>query len=118
MIAAFEGAWSSEGFYSREHEERRLDEGREALRRFVAREQASRRVPLAIEREFQFKLGPRRGRRAAGTASTSGDGGIVLVDYKTSEIDDAGQGRRARAREPARRPARALRARLPRDRTA
>ncbi len=51
------GAWSSEGFYSREHEERRFEEGRDTLRRFVAREEARRQAPLAIERDFRFKLG-------------------------------------------------------------
>ncbi len=87
VIAAFEGAWSSEGFYSREHEERRLEEGRETLRRFVAREEASRRVPLAIEKEFRFKLG---NDLVVGRWDRidERDGGIVLVDYKTSEIDD------------------------------
>jgi DNA helicase II / ATP-dependent DNA helicase PcrA len=87
VILVFEGAWSSDGFYSREHEERRLEEGRETLRRFVAREQARRQVPLAIEREFRFKLGndivvgrwDRIDERPEG---------IVLVDYKTSEVAD------------------------------
>src|SRR5262249_9751044 len=54
VLAAFEGAWSSEGFYSREHEELRLEQGRAALRRFVARESAAQRVPLAVEMDFKF----------------------------------------------------------------
>jgi DNA helicase-2/ATP-dependent DNA helicase PcrA len=89
VVAAFEGGWSSEGFYSREHEERRLEEGREALRRFVAREDRQP-VPLAVERTFRFRVGPN-------TVEGRWDriderpGGIVLVDYKTAEIDDAPQ---------------------------
>jgi DNA helicase-2/ATP-dependent DNA helicase PcrA len=87
VISAFEGAWSSEGFYSLEHEERRLEEGRETLRRFVAREATHRQTPLAIERDFRFKLGndivvgrwDRIDERPEG---------IVLVDYKTSEVAD------------------------------
>jgi tetratricopeptide (TPR) repeat protein len=58
VVSAFEGAWSSEGFFSREHEERRLAEGRDALRRFVAREDAANRPPLAVEAEFKFRIGP------------------------------------------------------------
>jgi DNA helicase-2/ATP-dependent DNA helicase PcrA len=100
VLAAFESAWSSEGFYSREHEERRLDEGRSALRRFVAREIASRRVPLAVEMEFRFRLGPDvvvgRWDRI-----DEAEGGIVLVDYKTSAVDDA-QKAEERARESVR----------------
>ena len=87
VVAAFESAWSSEGFYSREHEERRLEEGRQTLRRFVAREEDGRDVPLAIERDFRFRLGPdivvgrwdRIDERPEG---------IVLVDYKTSAVEE------------------------------
>ena len=87
VIGAFEGAWASEGFYSRQHEEMRLEEGREALRRFVAREEASQRVPLAIEREFRFRLG--RNDLVVGRWDRIDERpvGIVLVDYKTSEIE-------------------------------
>ncbi len=34
LVAAFEAAWTSEGFVSRDHEEARLEAGRNALRRF------------------------------------------------------------------------------------
>ena len=84
---AFESAWSSEGFFSREHEERRLAEGKEVLRRFIQRELASGRVPLASEMEFKFRIGNDvvvgRWDRIDEV-----DGEVVLVDYKTSEIDD------------------------------
>ena len=87
VVAALEGAWSSEGFYSREHEERRLEEGRDTLRRFVEREEASRQVPLAIERDFRFKLDADL---VVGRWDRIDERreGIVLVDYKTSEIGD------------------------------
>ena len=89
VVGAFEGAWSSEGFYSREHEELRLEEGRQTLRRFVAREDASRRVPLAIERDFKFKLSSNDVVIGRWDRIDERDGGIVLVDYKTAEIDSA-----------------------------
>ena len=87
VVSALEGAWSSEGFYSREHEERRLEEGRETLRRFVAREEARRQVPLAIERDFRFKL---ENDLVVGRWDRIDERpeGIVLVDYKTSEVGD------------------------------
>jgi len=87
VIAAFEGAWSSEGFLSRDHEERRLEAGRATLRRFVAREQAAARVPLAIEMDFRFRHGANLivGRWDRIDERPEG---IVLVDYKSSEVDD------------------------------
>jgi DNA helicase II / ATP-dependent DNA helicase PcrA len=87
VVAAFEQAWSGEGFHSREHEERRLEQGREALRRFVAREQSSGRVPLAIEMDFKFKLGFDAVKGRWDRIDETG-GGAVLVDYKTTDIDD------------------------------
>ena len=57
LVAAFEAAWSNEGFVSRQHEEARLAAGREALRRF--REEQLRPgsiVPTYVEREFAFSL--------------------------------------------------------------
>ncbi len=89
VVAAFEGAWSSEGFYSRAHEELRLSEGRATLRRFVQREDASGMLPLAIEREFKFKLSPQDIVSGRFDRIDQRDGGIVLVDYKTSDIDSA-----------------------------
>ncbi len=90
VVSALEDAWSSEGFYSREHEERRLEEGRETLRRFVAREETSRQAPLAIERDFRFKLG---NDLVVGRWDRIDERpeGIVLVDYKTSEVGDPGK---------------------------
>ena len=97
VIGVFEQAWSNEGFYSREHEERRLEEGREALRRFVARELASSRVPLAIERDFKFKLGENVVVGRWDRIDEDADG-IVLVDYKTAEVEDPEQARERAAR--------------------
>jgi DNA helicase-2/ATP-dependent DNA helicase PcrA len=97
VAGALEQAWSSEGFFSREHEERRLEEGRATLRRFVAREEATGRVPLAIEMEFRFRLGLDSVRGRWDRIDERPEG-IVLVDYKTSEIEDANK-----ARERARR---------------
>jgi DNA helicase-2/ATP-dependent DNA helicase PcrA len=87
VVAAFESAWSSEGFLTPEHEERRLAEGRAALRRFVERDAASGLKPLAVETEFKFKVDDdvvigrwdRIDERPEG---------IVLVDYKSSEVEE------------------------------
>ncbi len=90
VVAAFESAWSADGFLSREHEDRMLEQGREALRRFVARDAAAGIRPLAVETEFRFRVGEdvvigrwdRIDERA---------GRIVLVDYKSSEVEEPGR---------------------------
>jgi DNA helicase-2/ATP-dependent DNA helicase PcrA len=87
VVAAFESAWSSEGFLTREHEERMLEQGRAALRRFVEREAKSAVRPLAVETEFKFKVD---GDVVQGRWDRIDERpeGIVLVDYKTSEVGE------------------------------
>ena len=58
LDAAFEAAWSNEGFMSCDHEEARLTAGRAALRRFrEAQLQPGAVIPTYVEREFAFMLG-------------------------------------------------------------
>ena len=125
LLAAFDRAWSNEGFLTREHEEARLAAGRAALRRF--REEQLRPgtvVPAYVEREFSFVLdGDRiRGRmdrvdieRLPAEAARDGAGErqqadevtpalpglyperVTITDYKSSDVRDP-----VRARERAR----------------
>jgi DNA helicase-2/ATP-dependent DNA helicase PcrA len=61
LFAAFDAAWTNEGFVSREHELARLEAGRAALRRFREdRLQPGAVVPAWVEREFSFSLGGNR----------------------------------------------------------
>lgn len=85
LIRAFEGAWSSEGFLTLEHEELRLDEGRRTLQRFFADEEARGKVPTFVEKEFSFMLGTTRvvGRwdRVDETPEEA-----VIIDFKSSQV--------------------------------
>ena len=57
LIAVFEQAWTTEGFVSREHEEARLESGRDALRRFRRTQmEPDAVIPAYVEREFAFLL--------------------------------------------------------------
>src|SRR5664279_5308173 len=57
LLAAFDRAWSNEGFLTREHEEARLAAGRAALRRFrEGQMQPGTVAPAYVEREFSFTL--------------------------------------------------------------
>jgi len=85
VVKVFEDAWSSEGFISREHEERRLEQGRRSLRAFVRREDRAPVKPLQIEQAFKFRRGNNvvEGRW---DRIDERDGRIVIVDFKTSEV--------------------------------
>jgi len=58
LVASLEAAWTNEGFLSREHEEARLANGRETLRRFrTSQLEPGAVIPAYVEREFSFSLG-------------------------------------------------------------
>jgi len=127
LLAAFDRAWSNEGFLTRDHEEARLAAGRAALLRFrEGQMQPETVVPAYVEREFSFVLdGDRiRGRMdrvdierlpAEVASSPTGEGErqladsvapalpgfyperVTITDYKSSDVRDP-----VRARERAR----------------
>ena len=93
VVRVFEEAWSSEGFISREHEERRLEQGRRSLRAFVRREDGARLKPLQIEQAFKFRRGNSVIEGRWDRIDERG-GGIVIVDFKTAAVaeqEDADQ---------------------------
>ncbi|MBI4051078.1 MAG: ATP-dependent helicase [Elusimicrobia bacterium] len=82
----FQRAWVSEGFQSREHEEKRLARGKEVLRQFYESNKDAP-APKAVEEEFKFYRGRDRivGRFDCVVERSEGP---VVVDYKTSEVED------------------------------
>jgi DNA helicase-2/ATP-dependent DNA helicase PcrA len=87
VLEAFEGAWQSVGFLSREHEDLRLEEGRAVLRRFVAEQERIGYAPTAVERPFAFLLETTKviGRW---DRLDERDGGVSITDYKSSAVRD------------------------------
>ena len=85
LIRVYESSWNNIGFLSREHEERRFEAGKEALRLFFEKEESSNIVPKMVEEKFSFLLEKNRitGRW---DRVDERDGKIVIVDFKTSEV--------------------------------
>jgi DNA helicase II / ATP-dependent DNA helicase PcrA len=97
LVAAFREAWISEGFLSREHEERRLAAGEEALRRFHRQEALAPLQPTAVEQEFSFRVDRTKvvGRY---DLVVERDGQVTILDFKTGAVDEEKRARE-RARE-------------------
>jgi DNA helicase-2/ATP-dependent DNA helicase PcrA len=85
VLEAFEAAWQSVGFLSREHEDLRLEEGRAVLRRFVAEQERTGSIPTAVERPFTFLL---RTTKVVGRFDRvdEPDGQVIIIDYKSSAV--------------------------------
>jgi DNA helicase II / ATP-dependent DNA helicase PcrA len=97
VLAAYRDAWSDEGFLNPQHERHVFQTGERALTDLVAAEDAASTPPLAVEMDFRFRLG-RDFVSGRWDRIDERDDGIVLVDYKTTEVDDRAEAD-ARARE-------------------
>ncbi|MGH7726063.1 MAG: ATP-dependent helicase [Candidatus Eiseniibacteriota bacterium] len=98
LTALFERSWTGEGFITREHEEQRLEQGREAIRAFFAREQAAPSTPAFVERPFRMRLGTNEVRGRFDRVDARDGVGVVIVDFKSSAVQEKGEADR-RAKE-------------------
>ncbi|MDD3481016.1 MAG: ATP-dependent DNA helicase [Patescibacteria group bacterium] len=89
LYQVFEERWSKEGFYTREHEEKRFREGKVALENFFSRIEKSQDLPDKIEEPFSFVLGGGEGRTKINgrydAVYKRGDK-IEIRDFKTSKV--------------------------------
>jgi len=85
LVRHFERAWVNEGFISREHEDQRLEEGREVLARFFAFQEDAGFVPTFVEAPFSFQVGATRVKGRWDRVDLRGDA-PVLIDFKTSDV--------------------------------
>ncbi len=97
FLGVFERHWSSEGFLTREHEELRLAQGRETLKRFYTQQQLAPERPTLIEEKFKFLLDDVLVVGRWDRVDQQGDD-AVIIDYKSSDVSDQAEANR-RARE-------------------
>ncbi len=90
LVHVFEEAWSSEGFLSHEHEQRRLAQGREVIRRFWREQQEHPERPSMIEEKFTFPLDDFIVTGRWDRVDISADG-AVIIDYKSADVSDQAQ---------------------------
>ncbi|MBI5747352.1 MAG: UvrD-helicase domain-containing protein [Nitrospirae bacterium] len=87
LIRQFGKYCIGEGFISKEHNEKRLEEGRRILTDFYRKEEESRLIPAYIEKEFSFFIDNNRiiGR----WDRVDEDNGLIkIIDYKSSAVLD------------------------------
>jgi DNA helicase-2/ATP-dependent DNA helicase PcrA len=89
IVRSFERHWSGEGFITREHEETRREQGREAIRAFFRRELAAPSRPAHVEVAFELEHGATTVRgRLDRVDVRPAEGGAVIVDFKSSDVTD------------------------------
>ncbi|MFQ5901700.1 MAG: RecB family exonuclease, partial [Thermodesulfobacteriota bacterium] len=87
LITTFEASWKGEGFVTREHELKRLEAGKEALRRFYHSQEEAGITPSAVEKSFVFETGDNIIKGRWDLIEERADGPYI-IDFKTSEIKE------------------------------
>jgi len=87
LIKIYQDNWVSEGFLSREHEEKRYRRGEEVLRNYYKVETKRGVLPGSVEEGFKLKF---EGFYVVGRWDRADieNGKAVIIDYKTSDIRD------------------------------
>jgi RecB family exonuclease len=88
VVQVFRSSWRDEGYRSEDHARRRFEQGVEALRSFLEREVTGQPPATEVERTFRFKLGDVVVSGRMDRVDEGPGGGVVITDYKTSEIED------------------------------
>ncbi len=86
LLDIFTSSWKSEGFVSREHEERRLDEGLQVLKTYFKSEEKSKSLPSLVEEDFRMGLGGATLRGRWDRIDLGDETNII--DYKTGDVKD------------------------------
>lgn len=87
LLDIFKKAWKSEGFVSREHEEKRFQEGLKILKAYYKKEETSKNVPALVEENFKMALGEARLRGRWDRVDID-ERESVIIDYKTGDVKD------------------------------
>ncbi|MDH4226494.1 MAG: ATP-dependent helicase [Deltaproteobacteria bacterium] len=86
ILSIFKSAWRNEGFVSREHEEKRMNEGIEALRRFFKKQESKEGIkPVCVEKPFLAEFGKFSIAGRWDLIEERG-GGAHIIDFKTSDV--------------------------------
>jgi DNA helicase-2/ATP-dependent DNA helicase PcrA len=89
LLRKFKEHWRSEGFISREHEDKRFAYGQEVLKNFFAQQEAGGAIPKYVEEQFKFRLGNNLIVGRWDRIDELPDGSVYVTDYKSSEVNDA-----------------------------
>ena len=87
LLEAFKNAWRSEGFVSREHEDKRFSEGKKLLKEYFKKEEQSPSKPALVEEDFRITMNQVRLRGRWDRVDMS-ESGSAIIDYKTGEVKD------------------------------
>jgi len=87
LLDMFRESFDPQGFLDERHQKERFEVGCQALTKFYNSPKTRDAKPRYIEKEFSFMYGNNKISGRFDRVDIEGDGGAVIIDFKTSEIN-------------------------------
>jgi RecB family exonuclease len=88
LLELYKHHWLPEGYDSKEHQQRRFEEGGEVLKKYFAEHQKLLGQPIYLEKKFTLKIGPTQLIGSIDRVDKLPNGGFEIIDYKTGNSKD------------------------------
>ncbi|MFA6423223.1 MAG: ATP-dependent DNA helicase [Patescibacteria group bacterium] len=87
IYTSFENNWINEGYITREHEQKRFNEGKQAITNFYNSEKNNPNIPTAVEKSFSFKYNDQLTIKGRFDLIYQQNNEVEIKDFKTSNVD-------------------------------
>lgn len=88
LLELYQNHWLPEGYESKEHQQRRFENGRKILKNYFEKHKGLLGQPTQLEKKFTLKVGPTTLVGSIDRVDKLPDDGYEIVDYKTGKVKE------------------------------
>ena len=88
LLELYQHHWLPEGYESKEHQQKRFEEGQEVLKEYFTKHKGSLGEPVQLEKKFTLRVGGVPLIGSIDRVDKLPDGGFEIVDYKTGKVKE------------------------------
>jgi len=88
LLNLYQHHWLPEGYDSKEHQQKRFEEGREILKRYFEKHKEALGEPVFLEKKFTLKIGQTSLIGSIDRVDRRPDGSFEIIDYKTGKVKE------------------------------
>ena len=88
LLNLYQHHWLPEGYDSKEHQQKRFEEGREILKKYFKKHKELLGEPVFLEKKFTLKIGQTSLIGSIDRVDRRPDGSFEIIDYKTGKVKE------------------------------
>jgi len=88
LLELYQHHWLPEGYDSKEHQQKRFEEGQKTLKKYFEKQKELLNPPVQLEKKFTLKVGPTTLIGSIDRVDKLPTGGFEIVDYKTGKVKE------------------------------